>query len=455
MGGGAVVSDAAVLAKSLAAQLLAQHPPVDAFGANEHHANGNGDHARKLDETRAWPTLDPTARHGLLGEIVAAVEPHTEGDPVAILFNTKLMFGSAVGRAPHVMVGATRHGTNENVVFIGQTSRSRKGTAHDEAFRLMALADPHWKERVVGGLSSGEGVIHAVRDATHKLDKQGESVVDDPGVADKRLCAVEPEFASVLKNGRRDGNILTEILRRAWDGNDLRTLTRSCPLGATNPHVTLIGHITEDELRRTLDDTSQTNGFFNRFAPACVKRSKLLPHGGSLPLSEVEALANRLRRAIDTARKRGEIRRSADANAMWERVYPELTADRPGMFGAITARAEAHALRFSLLYALLDESPAIECAHLEAALALWEYCEDSARYVFGDATGDPVADRIMTAVRNSPDGMTQTALSEVFGRNLPAGKIAAGIETLVRAGKLRSREEQTGGRPRTVWEAVR
>ena len=107
-------------------------------------------------------------------------------------------------------------------------------------------------------------MIHAVRDATYKI-KDGEPVLDDAGVEDKRLCVVEPEFASVLKVGARDGNTLTEVLRRAWDGNDLRTLTRNSPLVATDPHITLIGH-DQEELQRNVDDTSQTNGYVNRFA---------------------------------------------------------------------------------------------------------------------------------------------------------------------------------------------
>jgi hypothetical protein len=254
--------------------------------------------------------------------------------------------------------------------------------------------------------------------------------------------------------GRRDGNTITEGLRRAWDGNDLRTLTRSSPLVASNPHITLIGHITEEELRRALDDTSQTNGYFNRFAPACVKRSKHLPHGGSLPDAEVADLARQLQRAIDAARRRGLIERDQDARDMWEAVYPELTKDRPGMLGAITARAEAHALRFSLLYALFDGAPAIGCKHLEAALALWEYCEDSARYVFGDATGDPTADRVLTALRTTPEGMTQNALVDLFGRNLSATKLTSALETLVRLHRVSSQKVETRGRPSTVWQVI-
>lgn len=403
---------------------------------------------------RPWPVLDGAALHGLAGDIVAAIDPHTEGDPTAVLINLLAMFGSAVGRAPHVQVGATRHGTNTFFVLVGKTSRARKGTAHDESLRLLSLADPQWKGRVVGGLSSGEGLIHAVRDATYKLLKDGESVLDDPGVEDKRLCVVEPEFASVLKVGHRDGNTVTECLRRAWDGNDLRTLTRSLPLVATNPHVTLIGHITEDELKRNLDDTSQTNGFFNRFATACVRRSKLLPHGGAVPDPELAAFAGRLSRAIQTARRRGRIERDPQMKVMWEAVYEELTLERPGMLGSITARAEAHALRFALLYALMDEVPSIECRHLEAALALWEYCEDSAKYLFGEATGNPIADRVLGALRTAQSGLSQNALLDLFGRNVSAVKITAALETLAGLGRITSKEEQTGGRPRTVWELV-
>ena len=74
------------------------------------------------------------------------------------------------------------------------------------------------------------------------------------------------------------------------------------------------------------------------------------------------------------------------------------------MFGAITSRAEAQVMRMACIYALLDQSVLIRKPHLEAALAVWGYAEDSARHVFGDATGDPVADQIRTALDQNPGG---------------------------------------------------
>jgi hypothetical protein len=148
------------------------------------------------------------------------------------------------------------------------------------------------------------------------------------------------------------------------------------------------------------------------------------------------------------------MRRDAKTDRIWEDVYPALTADRPGMFGAITARAEAQVLRLSLLYALLDSAPAIQQPHLEAALALWQYCEDSARYIFGDATGDPVADQILRALR-SGGKLTQTQISELFGKNLTAGRLQQALASLLNVGMVRTwQDDATAGRPRTYWEAA-
>jgi hypothetical protein len=402
-----------------------------------------------------WPTLDDAAFYGLAGDVVGAIAPNTEGDPVAILLNFLVMFGSAVGPSPYARVGATRHHTNEFVVHVGETARARKGTAHNEVERIVAEADPDWKPRVMGGLSSGEGLIHAVRDPVSKPSKDGTMTLVVSGVADKRLLALEPEYSSVLQVASREGNTLSEVMRRSWDGNDLRTLTRNSPLVATAPHISLLGHITKQELLRELTETAQANGYANRHLFICVRRSKELPHRGALPDQGATALANRVRHALSAARQRGAVGRDDETNQVWEKVYSALTAERPGLIGAITARAEAHALRLSLLYALGDESGTMQRAHLEAALAIWQYAEDSVRFIFGDATGDPVADTILSTLRAN-GRLTQTQISELFGKNQRAGRIQAALAALLTGGKARTWQgEADNGRPPTYWEATR
>ena len=76
-------------------------------------------------------------------------------------------------------------------------------------------------------------------------------------------------------------------------------------------------------------------------------------------------------------------------------------------------------MRLALIYALLDCSPQIEVPHLAAALAVWDFCDRSTRFIFGESVGDRVADRILDELNCAgPTGLTRNALRELFSRNL-------------------------------------
>src|SRR5688572_22566694 len=112
----------------------------------------------------------------------------------------------------------------------------------------------------------------------------------DPGVADKRLLVIESEFSSPLRMLTRDGNILSPVGREAWDSGDLRILTKNEPARATGAHISIVGHISADELRKELTTNDKANGFGNRFIWACVKRSQCLPEGGQVDSTQLEPL---------------------------------------------------------------------------------------------------------------------------------------------------------------------
>ena len=249
----------------------------------------------------------------------------------------------------------------------------------------------------------------------------------------------------------REGNTLSPVIRQAWDGQDLRTLTKNNTARATGPHVSIIGHITADELRRYLNATETANGFGNRFLWAVVRRSRELPHGGE-PVS-FAPLGPRLVAAIDTARRTLELHRDEPANRLWEAVYGPLSTGRAGMLGALTARAEAQVTRLSCLYALADASAVIRLAHLQAALALWRYCFASAVFLFGDRIGDPAADAILAELRrHAPERMTKTEISGIFHRNKDKSEINRALEILVEQRRARVEFDRTGdGRPVEWW----
>jgi hypothetical protein len=317
---------------------------------------------------------------------------------------------------------------------------------------------------VLSGLSSGEGVIWQVRDPIAKRERikergepvHYETIEADPGVSDKRLLIVEPEFASVLRMAERQGSSLSAVLRLAWDCGDLATLTKNSPAKATGAHVSLIGHVTAEELRRYLSTTEMANGFGNRNLWACCRRSKLLPDGGQVDGAALCDLTRRLTEALAFGRGLGEVGRDDDARALWREVYAQLSADRPGLTGAMLGRAEAHVLRLSLLYAVLDKAPAIGAAHLMAALAVWDFCEASVRYVFGDALGDPVADDLLRLLRGAPDGLTRWEISNALGRNVASDRIGRALALLAENGLARMQRQSEGpGRPAERWHAGR
>jgi len=147
-------------------------------------------------------------------------------------------------------------------------------------------------------------------------------------------------------------------------------------------------------------------------------------------------------------------RRSGDAKLLWQGMYAELSREVPGLFGSVIARAEAHAARLAMMFALLDLRREIRVPHLQAALAVWRYCEASARYIFGDAIGNTMADEILRVLRQvGRDGMTRTEISNLFGRNRSADRIGAALGLLLQHGKARRIPRGTQGRPVEVWIA--
>src|SRR5439155_7600349 len=167
--------------------------------------------------------------------------------------------------------------------------------------------------------------------------------------------------------------------------------------------------------------------------------------------SEIGDLAARTRTAVEFARTVEIVEFGADARDEWASVYPALSDGRPGLLGAVTARAEAQTMRLALMYALLDRSPKMRLEHLRAALAAWHYCEDSARFIFGDKLGDPTADEILHLLRGAKDGMTRNDFMDHFKRNKSSAEIGRALGVLQSLGLARSSRLETGGREAELW----
>lgn len=420
------------------------------------------------DETvDPWPEDDNAMYHGPLREYLLLVDPVCEADLVGVLLQSLIVFGNMIGRGPRVHYSnfGSQH-TNLNCVLVGGTSSGRKGVSWYFARKLFEAVDPYYcKENLKSGVCSGQGLGYHLRDAVEKKkierDRYGNAVdekteIIDEGVTDKRLTAVEDEFASVLKLMGLDKSILADTIRTLFGSGNINNLSKNSPYKATGAHFSLIGHITPEELEKLLLDVDSFNGFSNRFIWILVRRTKLVALADPLDEVRFAKVVKIVREALDHAKTITDIKLNPEATERYIHLYKtHFNEPRPGVFGATVKRGAPITLRLAAIYSMLDRCSSIELVHLNAAFALWKYAEDSARLIFGDATGNQTADMIRATLQEKPEGMTRTEIRDLFQRNKTKKQINSAINKLLEFDLIQKttakRSDGKVGKPRTIF----
>lgn len=428
-----------------------------------------------LVEQKGVPTVDKEAFYGIAGDYVRLIEPHSEADPFGILINVLTGFGNVIGNNAYFPIGAGGEVYPRLFsVLVGKSAKGRKGTTWTDTAPLFKAAAPEWlrdRVRSKGGLSSGEGLLHAVRDPRYEMreeydkstgEKEIREVLVDEGVEDKRLFIIESEFSAALQAARREGNTLSEFIRNAYDMGRYETwspLVKNNRDKATGAHISIIGHITDAELKAKLNSVDIMNGFANRFMWFLVKRSKFIPipkDRSSLQHS-INEMGRQLAKLIEFASQPREMRFDPVAAQLWEQIYIELGQEEANsILDVLMSRADSNMLRLAITYALLDGTDVINQNHVLAAYAVIEYARKSANYIFGDSTGDPIADTIYEALCEAPEGLSRTDIyKDVFNKNQKADAIRSALELLIEQKKVQAFEVKgMGRRKKVIYKAI-
>jgi hypothetical protein len=449
--------------RDLLSEALIEEPPFTAPEGEQAPryagAPARADTPGPIPHVEVWPDpLADAAYYGPMGTLVRAIAPESEADPTAILGALIVALGTFIGPSPYYLVNDTRHGLRFYMALVGRTAIGRKGMARDHAIATVdQLAEGRAPLRYLAALSTGEGLIYRVRDP---VPAQSDKEKDDPGETDKRLLVVDNEFARTLRAASRKENTLAAIVTDAFDGKPLEVPTRKAALKASVHHIGLLVQTQREALARELSTADIVSGFVNRFLWFLVKRAQYLPDGGRplLDIPGVSALLDDMARAVAFARSVGRMHRDQTAGQAWRTAYmTQLSTERPGLFGDVTNRAEALALRLQMLYALLDGTDTIGESHVQAALAVVDYSLRSCEILFGGRTGSSIADRLLRVLTTAGErGLTGTEIfSQVFGRNVPATEIAQALRLLEETGRVYSTHTKTGGpgRPGVRWFA--
>jgi hypothetical protein len=381
--------------------------------------------------------LSQEALYGIAGEIVRKIEPESEAHPAALLVQLLVGMGSIIGRDPYFLTEADKQRTNLFAVIVGESSSGGKGTSWGRIRSILEHVDPIWfGTRMLKGMGSGESIISFLK------DEEGGSPID------KRLFVMEGEFAAVLQVMGRQSSILGSILRDAWDSADLQNHCKDQSIRASEPHASLLAHITPTELREKLTDNDAANGFLNRILLVHSVRTKSLPNGGNV-LNWDDEIAT-LQGIKAFAQGVGAIRRSPEANELWCSFYEELKGNIPsGLWGKAVTRGCAQVVRLSMIYALMDLSETVQAVHLRAAKAVWEYCNASARWALEENRLSPDALKLHTALCAGAKNRTHI-VTNVFNGKRNKSQIDAALKEL--AEEIEIVSQPTGGAPKTIYK---
>lgn len=388
----------------------AEHPKGSEFAPIE---DDDGD--EEDDVLQGLPELPDAALYGVLGAVVDAATRNSEATRVGVAVSVLAEFAVRYGGALRLRIGDDDRTVPLFALMVGPTGKGRKGTSSAFPKRLFAEVDRcarawSWQDehgncsglpgtpQVVTGVSSGQGLIDLVRDEGVTYTQAGQER-QMPGAADKRLLVDLSEFATVLVQSSNEGNILSQVLRDAFDGKPLASPARTNQLRSTGAHICMLGHVTMHEFRKqTVENKRNTdisNGLLNRFCIVYSARNKLVANPKPVPDDIRRALAQRIAFSVHEVfadvgnvgpndRRLVEFRLDRRAQVLWDSVYKTISNQRydSEVVAALMSRREALARMLAVLLAALNGECRVSRAALLAALAWSEYMVASTSRVF-------------------------------------------------------------------------
>lgn len=398
------------------------------------------------DHHRNAPRPDPACLYGMVGEVARAGAENTEANPHAIALNMMVYLSAAIGRGAYSYVGNTRHHARLFGLHVGRSGRGRKGDALSLLYRIDTAVRAKGAfiapQVHTGGLSTREGMALMIHDGW----TAGKTEVEP--IHDKRLLVIEPEFANVLHQGKRDGNTLSSALRDAWDGGSIKPATKGQPrVWASNPHINLSAGITPGELLGLMAARDLTNGFANRFLTIWAERTRLIAFPTATSQDDVDALAERVIEVIRfggghrfAERDVRQITMTVAAETLFTQLYrSELNDQSAGE--RITALLERRApvlRRLAMLFALCDLEWQVDLRHIEAAMAWIRYWTESVKFIFSDAVAEmdtavthDAAQKILSFLEKHPPATRSQVTRDCFGGHTSKTVIDAALDELL------------------------
>lgn len=343
------------------------------------------------DNLKQAPVFNNAALNDLMHRLVDTACENSEASRAAVAITFLTYFSSLVGNRICFQVGDHDLYARLFSLIVGNTSRGRKGTSmqlvHKIFERVNVLLERNGLkslglEPYKGGISTPEGIIYHIRD--DGVDADDKVII---GVAEKRLFIIETEFVNVFVKCQQYGSTMSGFLRNAYDGSPLAPLIKTNRTSVRRPHITMLGHITNQELLSKIKGTTEaSNGSLNRFTIFHASRDKIIARPKPTSQKEIFAFAEEITEILEYVYNNSTpssilLDFDAEAEAFWCEIYKEFKSDS-SVVGALTSRHEAQTLVFAMLLAVMDKSVLIKYKHLAKAVEWITYAEESIKYIF-------------------------------------------------------------------------
>jgi hypothetical protein len=399
--------------------------------------NIQNDFDTELDIVIAPPELEPgifkdKGLPSFLQDMVNAACNNSEASEIAVTLNVLAYLSAYIGREKITCDwGDFSLDTRPSLLLVGDTG-SGKGiseTLVKTVFNKYSEKTGDKPRLIRSGLNSGEGLIHVLRDYD-----------EDSGLGnkDKRVLAIDSEFAKVLTVCNREGSTLSSTLRNLHDGEDLDSTTKNDQFKCTRPHSVMMGHITKPELLSKIKSVDMANGFLNRFMICNMKLEKYQPIPKRTPDDVKNGLVNELEIIMRFVDEEPVMTWTEDFENRYDNLYglfknPNATEKKKQLL----TRTTKYVLMVSMLFAIMERKKEISINHLNAALHIIRYWWASIGYIF--STGEQeaefkkhneIADKIYNLILEKRQ-CTKNDIVNLFNRKVVSQDIDSALKLLL------------------------
>ena len=305
---------------------------------------GQDEEQEHIEVKNLFPSFPHEAFRGIFEAFRLAHTETTEAADEFLFASMLSAVGSVMGRKCWVWYAHPLY-PNFYVAIVGTTARARKSTAANKIRDLLQRCDPN--VLYYRGLASAEGFIQILAPISADEESDFDELISSGNLpfeeaplryqAQKarlsgnvtsfegfRLLCHIGEFSALLKKSLKESSSgLTEAIIDAYDNPDkLDNPTRTSPLSAPKPSVSVLTTTTTGRLLRHLMKEETEGGFANRFVYFCGDRKGPNP----LPPEPRYDHLNQVVAEIVQARRRWhntQFHLTASTQEIWDNYYHE------------------------------------------------------------------------------------------------------------------------------------